>query len=156
MSAATETLRVEKNVDVKSRDKPDGMQVVGRDGSTTISSGVIAKIAGLAIREVQGVHALLPYNAGQTITSLATRITKNDMRNLGVSVEVGEVECAVDCRIVTEYGVPIHEIANNIRTSLAKRIKQMTGLVLKEANIEVVDLFFGEDDVVDEENPRVR
>lgn len=156
MSAATETLRVEKNVDVKSRDKPDGMQVVGRDGSTTISSGVIAKIAGLAIREVQGVHALLPYNAGQTITSLATRITKNDMRNLGVSVEVGEVECAVDCRIVTEYGVPIHEIANNIRTSLAKRIKQMTGLVLKEANIEVVDLFFGDDDVVDEENPRVR
>lgn len=155
MAAATAEISRHEKVDTK--DKGDGMQVVTRDGSTAIATGVIAKIAGLAIREVSGVHALVPYNAGQTLTSLATRITKNDMRNLGVSVEVGEVEAAVDCRIVTEYGVPIHEIAANIRGSLSKRIKQMTGLTLKEANIEVVDLFFADDANVDDEtSSRVR
>ena len=38
---------------------------------TTIQPEVVAKIAGLAIREVPGVHALVPFGPGQAISNMA-------------------------------------------------------------------------------------
>lgn len=120
--------------------------VATENGTTRIQPHVVAKIAGLAIREVAGVHSLVPYNAGQTLNNLANTLTGGDLRELGVKVEVGKIEAAVDCRIVTEFGVAIPEVAQAIRDNVSERIGQMTGLKVKETNIEVVDLHFHEDD----------
>lgn len=122
-------------------------------GHTSIGPGVIAKIAGLAIREVEGVHDLVPYSTGQAIEGLARTIGRKPFRALGVNVEVGEVECAVDCRIVIDYGYPIQRVAAGIRKNCAERLQEMTGLVVKEVNIEVVDLFFADGKEQDEATP---
>ncbi|MBN2799985.1 MAG: Asp23/Gls24 family envelope stress response protein [Deltaproteobacteria bacterium] len=116
-------------------------------GKVTIADHVVAKIAGLAVREVEGVRGLLPVGTGQVITNLANSIRGGDSRDLGVRVEVGKVECAVDVRIVLEYGASIPKVADAIRVSVGNRIKSMTGLVCKEINVEVVDLWFAEDHV---------
>ena len=109
-------------------------------GTTTIQPHVVAKIAGLAVREVQGVHNLVPFGAGQAFSNLAASVTGAEMRNLGVSVEVGSIEAAIDVRIVCDYGVSIPQVSALIREHVTERIFIMTGLQVTEVNIEVADL----------------
>ncbi len=131
--------------------------VMQSDGGTvTIEPHVVAKIAGLAIREVAGVHALVPYGTTQALTNLAKSIAGDDFRDLGVRVEVGKVEAAIDTRIVTEYGVSIPGIGEAIRKNVADRIGAMTGLKVKELNIQVVDLYFEDKESAPAASPRVQ
>jgi uncharacterized alkaline shock family protein YloU len=125
-----------------------GGQLLVQDqhGRVTIQPDVVAKIAGLAIREIAGVHALVPFGAGQALTNLARSVTNAEYRDLGVNVAVGQIEAAVDARIITSYGHSIPGIAAGIRQNVTDRISEMTGLVVKEVNIEIVDLYFDEDD----------
>lgn len=126
-------------------------------GNTTIDHNVVAKIAGLAAREVDGVHSLVPFSTGQRLSSVASAISGSDMKDLGVHVEVGEIEAAVDIRIITEYGQSIPKITQEIQQKIHQRLGEMTGLKVKEVNIEVVDLWFDDGDVAKEApEPRVR
>ena len=120
-------------------------QLVTEQGKTTIADVVVAKIAGIAAREVPGVHELLAQGAGGAISGLAQRVTGGDQRAQGVSVEVGEREAAVDLRMAVDYGVSIHQVAEAVRRNVVARIEAMTGLVVREVNIAVDDLFFPED-----------
>ena len=56
------------------------------EGRTIIHHDVVAKIAGMAIREVEGVHSLAPFGAGQVLTRLTRQVSGKQMRNLGVQV----------------------------------------------------------------------
>src|SRR5262245_1982671 len=76
-------------------------------GKTIIDQAVVANIAGVAAREVDGVHDLVPLGAGATIAGLAGRLTRTDQRSTGVSVEVGQREAAVDLNMTVDYGVNI-------------------------------------------------
>jgi uncharacterized alkaline shock family protein YloU len=107
---------------------------------------VVAKIAGLAAREVDGVHDLSTSGAGAAIAGLATRVTRGDARGQGVNVEVGEREAAVDLAMVVDYGVSIPQVADAVRHNIMDRIRSMTGLIVKEVNIDVSDLYFPDED----------
>ncbi|GIV60488.1 Asp23/Gls24 family envelope stress response protein [Rhodocaloribacter litoris] len=126
-------------------------------GQTIIRNQVVAKIASLAVREIEGVHRLVPFGATQSVVSLAKTVTGGTMRDLGVQVEVGTREAAIDVRIVVDYGVSIPAIAEAIRRNVAERVEEMTGLKVVEINIDVVDLYFGEEEEEVEEaaEPRV-
>lgn len=119
-------------------------------GKTHIANGVVAKIAGIAAREIEGVHEL----SSSGLSNLATRITRGDTRATGVSVEVGEREAAVDLAAVMEYGVSIPQVAEAVRRNVMDRIHEMTGLLVKEVNIDVSDLYFPEDETTSQ--PRVQ
>lgn len=120
--------------------------LVSDHGSTIIHHDVVAKIAGVAIRDLDGVHALVPYGASQKVSAFARRITGAVMRELGVQVEVGRVQAAVDVRIITKYGASIVEVAREIRCNVREQVERMTGLEVVEVNVEVVDLFFRDAD----------
>lgn len=137
------------------REESNASVLVSEDGQTIIHNEVVAKIAGMAVREVEGVHELVPYGAGQSVTSLARRVVGKSMRDLGIHVEVGKVEAAVDVRIVTEYGASIVEIAQQVRSNVRERVESMTGLRVVEVNIEVIDLFFPSGETQDDAD-RVR
>ncbi len=145
---------------ISQKDGETDMLVMTSDlGKTRVSEEVVGKIAGLAVKEVEGVHALVPFGAGQTLSSIAQSLgATNNRKDIGVHVEVGQVEAAVDVRIVTDYGVAIPQVAEAIRTNIARRIEVMTGLKVKEINIDVVDLFFEADERPAElpTDPRVR
>ncbi|AKK02265.1 Asp23/Gls24 family envelope stress response protein [Corynebacterium epidermidicanis] len=109
-------------------------------GKTHIEDAVVAKIAGMATREVSGVYAL---GAGGTRMVGALRDSIPGSRvnmQQGVSVEVGEKEAAVDVVIVAEYGVAIHELADAIRLNIITAIERMTGLTVSEVNVMVHDV----------------
>ncbi|WP_405009764.1 Asp23/Gls24 family envelope stress response protein [Kitasatospora sp. NBC_01539] len=115
-------------------------------GRTTIADGVVEKIAGIAAREVPGVHAL---GAGMSRTIGAVRDRVPGGRpsaGRGVKVEVGERQAAVDLDIVVEYGVPITEVAGDIRESVISAVERMTGLDVVEVNIAVDDVHLPDED----------
>ncbi|CAN5241904.1 Asp23/Gls24 family envelope stress response protein [soil metagenome] len=130
-----------------SGDGPDG-------GSTVIADAVVTKVAGIAAREVPGVHDL-GGGATRALGSVTQRVGLGDERTQGVSVEVGETEAAVDLTLVVDYGESIPQVADAIRENIIKRVEGITGLKVTEVNIAVNDLYFPGDDQPVEEEPRV-
>ena len=127
----------------------------GVGGTTKIADSVVARIAGLAAREVAGVHDLTPAGLTQSFGSIAGRVTGQNQPERGVAVQVGEVECIVDLNIVVDYGASIPQLAEAMRRNLSNRLHAMTGLRAKEVNINVADLYFpGQDEP--QQQPAVR
>ncbi len=127
-----------------------------KQGKTTIADAVVAKIAALAAREVPGVHALVDQGLGSKISGLAQRVVGTDARGHGVNVEVGERETAVDLALTLEYGVNIAQVTDGVRRNVVNRVQAMTGLVVKEVNIDVIDLYFAEDATKKGQEPQRR
>ncbi|MET7280404.1 Asp23/Gls24 family envelope stress response protein [Kribbella sp. NPDC005582] len=138
----------------------DGIGSAG--GRTSIADVVVSKIAGIATREIPGVHAL-GGGAARAVGMLRERIpgSKTNLSQ-GVSVEVGETQAAVDIELVAEYGVAIGELAGAIRENVISAVERMTGLEVTEVNISVTDVHLdGDDDDADDADdtttePRVR
>lgn len=120
-------------------------------GRTTIEDVVVGKIAGLAAREVTGVHALGGGGA-RTVGAIREAFGASENVQQGVSVEVGETQAAVDLSIVAEYGVAIHDLAEAIRRNIIRAIERMTGLEVTEVNVTVTDVHLpNQDDDRDDE-----
>lgn len=115
-------------------------------GKTIISDSVVAKIAGLAAREVEGVHALVSRNISQTVVGLARAAVRQQARDTGIQVEVGSREAVVDVRLSADYGVDIPAVAAAVRRNIISRVESMTGLIVKEVDVTVVDLYFPEEE----------
>ncbi|PPS68644.1 MULTISPECIES: Asp23/Gls24 family envelope stress response protein [Streptomyces] len=117
-----------------------GKGAPGTRGSTVIADTVVAKIAGMAAREIPEVYSL---GGGMTRAFGAVRqrvpgggggVTQ------GVKVEVGERQAAVDLDVVVEYGAAITDTAADVRTNVVNAVERMTGLEVVEVNIAVGDV----------------
>ncbi len=125
--------------------------LVSTQGVTTIADTVVQKVAGLATREITGVHAL-GGGAARAFNALRERIPgATASAGQGVSVEVGERQAAVDLQIVVEYGVAIADLAKSVRRNVIGAVEQMTGLEVVEVNINVSDVYIPGDDDTDEQ-----
>lgn len=122
--------------------------LVSEQGRTSIAETVVSKIAGIATREISGVHDLGGGTA-RAVGAIRERIP-GSRTNLsqGVGVEVGERQAAVDLDIVAEYGVSIADLAVAIRRNVIASVERMTSLEVTEVNITVHDIFLndGSDD----------
>ncbi|MBF8190782.1 Asp23/Gls24 family envelope stress response protein [Nonomuraea sp. K274] len=132
-------------------------------GTTSIEDGVVAKIAGLAAREVSGVYAM-GGGAARAISSMRGMVGAPGSVSQGVSVEVGERQAAVDLDLVAEYGTAIPDLAGAVRKNVIGAIERMCGLEVTEVNIRVDDVHLPEQDrerrperqPEEAEEPRVR
>nr|WP_253259901.1 Asp23/Gls24 family envelope stress response protein [Subtercola boreus] len=124
-------------------------------GKTTINDSVVAKVAGIAAREVSGVHAL-GGGAARVIGSIRNAVNNTDLSQ-GISVEVGETQVAVDVIIVAEYPVALQDVANDVRSSIIDAIENLVGLQVTEVNVTVDDVFIpSADDNASEAEARVQ
>ncbi len=113
-------------------------------GTTTIQDGVVSKVAGIAAQEVEGVR-MGGGGTSQAVGSIISAVPGvggSTSQSRGVSVEVGEVEAAVDLSMSVEYGRTIHQIAEAVRTNVIRRVESLVGLRVTEVNITVNDIFF--------------
>lgn len=127
-------------------------------GRTTVSDSVVQKIAGIAAREVSGVHNL-GGGSSRVFGALRERIpgSSGPSAAQGVSVEVGTTQAAIDLDIVVEYGVSIAELSKAVRRNVITATERMTGLQVVEVNIAVDDVFIqGQDDSQPEPPSRVQ
>ncbi len=125
-------------------------------GRTTIADTVVSKIAGIATREVTGVHAL-GGGAARAVGALRERIPGSSTNHgQGISVEVGEKEAAIDIQLVAEFGVSITDLAAGIRSNVINSVERMVGLTVVEVNIDVQDVHVESEDEADDGEPRVQ
>lgn len=122
-------------------------------GKTTIAASVVQKIAGIAAREISGVHSM-GGGVSRAFGAIRERIpggTGTGATNVaGVQVEVGEKQAAVDLDLVVEYGASIVELARAVRRNVITAVERMTGLEVIEVNIAVNDIHLPDVEHTDE------
>jgi len=136
-----------------SLEKSPGSELITEDGRTTIQDSVVSKIAGVAAREVNGVHAMGGGAAGRAIGAIRDKLGTSSGASQGVSVEVGERQAAIDLDVIVEYGVSVPDLADGVRKNVKSRVEGMLGLEVVEVNIAINDVYLGGSD--DEEESRV-
>jgi uncharacterized alkaline shock family protein YloU len=123
-------------------------------GRNVIADGVIEKVAGIAAREVRGVHDL-GGGAARAIGAIRNAINAQD-RGQGVSVEVGERQVAADITLVAEYPVDLQKLSDDVRSNVIRAISTVVGMVVTEVNVTVGDVHIPSDDAEAEAEPRVQ
>ncbi|MEU3607353.1 Asp23/Gls24 family envelope stress response protein [Streptomyces sp. NPDC035033] len=119
-----------------------GVGAAATRGRTTIADGVVEKIAGMAARDVVGVHAM-GSGLSRTLGAVRDRVPGGGGKagvTRGVKAEVGEVQTALDLEIVVDYGVSIADVAGAVRENVIAAVERMTGLEVVEVNIAVSDV----------------
>ncbi|MFE3127926.1 Asp23/Gls24 family envelope stress response protein [Streptomyces hydrogenans] len=118
----------------------------GTRGRTAIADAVVVKIAGRAAREVPGVHDM-GGGLSRTLGAVRDRVPGGRPQlGRGVKVEVGERQAAVDVELVVEYGVPVPDVARDVRENVISAVERITGLEVVEVNIAVTDVHLPGDD----------
>jgi uncharacterized alkaline shock family protein YloU len=112
-------------------------------GRTTIADDVVQKIAGIAAREVPGVHDL-GGQAGRMFASLREKIglaeSENEEADNGVSVRLEGSTATVELKLVIEFGYVVHSVTEAVRTKVISAVENMLGLEVIAVNIRVVDV----------------
>ena len=116
-------------------------------GKTSIAASVVQKIAGIAAREIDGVHAM-GGGVSRTFGAIRERIPGGSGTSnvSGVQVEVGEKQAAIDLDVVVEYGASIVDLARAVRRNVITGVERMTGLEVIEVNIAVNDIHLPNED----------
>ncbi|WP_200838849.1 MULTISPECIES: Asp23/Gls24 family envelope stress response protein [Microbacterium] len=116
----------------------------GAAGKTTIEDAVVAKIAGIAAREVDGVYAL-GGGAARMMGAIRDALNTTDLAQ-GISVEVGETQVAVDVTIVAEYPVSLQKVADQVRAAIHRAMVELVGMDVAEVNVTVNDVHIPSED----------
>ncbi|MEH0471653.1 Asp23/Gls24 family envelope stress response protein [Streptomyces sp. B21-097] len=130
----------------------------GSRGRTTIAEVVVEKIAGMAARDVLGVYAL-GSGFARSMGSMRERMPgagSGKSATRGVSVEVGELQAAIDLELVVDYGVAITDVAAAVRENVISAVERMAGRDVVEVNITVSDVKLPDDEEDDEGEERQR
>ncbi len=126
------------------------------EGKISVAQSVVQKIAGVACREISGVHAM-GVTTSRAFGAVRERIPGSSGPNVaqGVGVEVGETQAAIDLDIVVEYGVSIADLGRSIQRNVKQAVERMTGLEVVEVNVNVDDVYLPGDDQDDDSSSRV-
>jgi len=143
---------------IKRSSRAAGSELATSQGTTTIADTVVAKIAAVAAREVNGVEQL-GGGMARAFGAMRERIPGSGGPNVsqGVAVEVGETQAAVDIDLVVEYGVSIIDLAAGVRRNVITSLERMTGLEVVEVNVAVNDIHLPSDESsTSDQQPRVQ
>src|SRR4051794_32851515 len=121
-------------------------------GDTMIADTVVAKIAGMAAREVPGVYSM-GNAARRALSGLGSRVTGGTGQASvasGVSVEKGESQATVDVSVVVEYGASIVTVSEQIRENIIRAVEFGTGLEVVSVDVNVSDVHLPDEDDEDD------
>ncbi len=121
---------------------------IDKDGNISISNDVIATIAAIAAKSIDGVSGMVSSLTGGFAELLGK---KNPSK--GVKVLINGKDVKIDMYVVVEYGVKIPDVAWEIQGKTKSEVEAMTGLnvVAVNVNIEGVNTTVSEAEPVTEE-----
>lgn len=102
------------------------------DGSIMISEEVIASVAAMAVREVEGVYGLTTGN-GLDLLSLL------NIKNLrkGIRVTLGEGTMEIACNLIVKMGTTVMDVAKKVQEKIVSEVESMTGVRPTRVNVNV-------------------
>ena len=125
------------------QEAPDSGEPLRSDRDRTIVSDVvIAKLAGIAAQDVEGVR-MGGSGAASTVGSLVDSVGW-DGQPRDVSVRVVEKETEIDLTMTVEYGRAIPQIIEEVRRSVISEVENQAGYGVAKANITVKDVLVPE------------
>lgn len=103
-------------------------------GVVKIHKNVIAQVASLAAKEVEGVSRISTH----IFTEALRILTKGKIARDPIKIELKENNEVVICiPIIVNYGVNIPNVAAGVQENVKKSIEKMTGLYPSDINIKV-------------------
>ena len=101
-------------------------------GSILISEDVIASIAALAVREVEGVYGL----SATATFDISSLLGKKNLRS-GIRVTIEEEKVVISCNLVVKMGEAVMSVAKNVQESIMNEVSSMTGVCPAAVNVNV-------------------
>lgn len=120
-----------------------GSPLQSERGTTSIADGVVQKIAGIAALEVEGIQ--MGGSPARAVGDYLDSVSSGGGITRGVSVEVGELETAIDLTMAVEYGRRIPQLLEEVRRHVINRVGGLVGLDVVEVNITVNDVLLPEE-----------
>jgi uncharacterized alkaline shock family protein YloU len=113
---------------------------LGNVGTLKISEEVIAKIAGAAVLETEGVASL----SAKPQTEIKIKGLMNGRKTpvRGIKVEIIENRVIIDIAVIINFGEKIQEVSANIQDNVIKAVSTMAGLTVTCVNIVVNGINF--------------
>ena len=102
------------------------------NGAVMISQEVIASIASLAIREVEGVYGL----STGTSLDIGNILGKKHFRK-GIDVKFGEEGMEISCNLVVKMGSAVMTVAKAVQEAIAEEVTNMSGTRPLAVNVNV-------------------
>ncbi|WP_059103239.1 Asp23/Gls24 family envelope stress response protein [Shouchella shacheensis] len=107
----------------------------------TFDDEVIKKITALATNEINGILGM----SGSMFEGIQETFGRDEKITKGIHADVGEKQVAIDIEVFVEYGQNIPDIYKNVKESVSRNLKTMTGLELVEFNMNVDNVFTREE-----------
>lgn len=102
------------------------------NGSILISEEVIASIAALAVREVEGVFGL---SVTQTL-DLSNILGKKNLRK-GIRVVITDEGVEIACNLIVKMGCAVMTVAKAVQEAITEEVMSMTGTRPLRVNVNV-------------------
>lgn len=102
------------------------------NGNILFSQEVVASVAALAVREVEGVYGL-SMTAGFDISEI---LGKKNLRK-GIRVVFQEDEIEISCNLIVRMGSAVMTVAKNVQESIANEVASITGIRPARVNVNV-------------------
>lgn len=103
-----------------------------------IAEGVIETIVTIAVQEVDGVAGLTSFHTGGILGAFAKKASG---RNVEVVVNEDDTVSVV-ARVIVEYGHPLHDLAQEIRESVADAVMTQIGITVSDVNVFIDGIQF--------------
>lgn len=101
-------------------------------GTVQIADDVVAMIASLSVRDIDGVQAC----AGNVAGELMDRVGIKNARK-GAKIDIFENRVKVDVFVNIEYGYNIPATCGRVQEKVKNTIENMTGLTVTDVNVRV-------------------
>ncbi len=101
-------------------------------GQVVIAEEVVAKIAGMAALEVEGVSAM----SGNSTTDMIGMLSKTSLSR-GVRVKVENGVTRIDLILVLSYDSNIPKVSKEVQEKVKAAIENMTGLEVSDVNVKI-------------------
>lgn len=114
-------------------------QTTAELGTTTIERDVVAKVAGIAARDVAGVHAL--GGAARRAIGVVRDAMNNTDLSQGIVVTITDDTVSVDTTLSAEYPIGLQKVASDVRSAVVLAVETIVGLEVTAVNVTINDIF---------------
>ena len=106
-------------------------------GNILISDDVLASIASLAVREIEGVYGL----STTTSFDLGNILGKKNLRK-GIRVTFQDKGFEISCNLIVKAGCAVMDVAKKVQLAIGEEILARTGASPLKVNVNVCGIAF--------------
>lgn len=106
-------------------------------GSVRVYESVISSIVRKTVLAMDGV---VRFAGNSLVDNIAEFVGSKTIQDRAISVEMGEQSVSVKIQLILEYGVYIPEVAAKVQDAVKDRIQELTGMVVENIDVIVMDI----------------